>query len=150
MNANRQPLDDVLDLQVFEAQTSKPVVIKKNVKGKSAMVVKGLAPNRPHIIRVYPMRHRPVGTSTRTPAGSDDEPATVDLFCPVHPDRVSEVIYPAFKALPKTLRDVLDASTLEVDPEEAAVAAPAKKRLATRPTPARVVTKRLRLKFIFN
>src|SRR5688500_18213106 len=99
MNASRQPLDDVLDVQIFEAQTSKPVVIKKNVKGKSAMLVKGLAPNRAHIIRAYPMRHRPVGTSTRTPAGGDDEPSIVDLFCPVHPERVSEVIYPAFKAL---------------------------------------------------
>lgn len=125
MNANREPLDDVLDVQIFEAQTSKPVLIKKNVKGKAAMLVKGLAPNRAHIIRAYPMRHRPVATSMRTPAGGDDEPGTVDLFCPVHPDRVSEVIYPAFKALPKTLRDVLDASTLELDPDETPVAADA-------------------------
>lgn len=117
MNANREPLDDVLDLQIFEAQTSKPVVIKKNVKGKNPMVVSGLAPNRAHIIRVYPMRHRPVGTSMRTPAG-DDEPGVVDLFCPVHPDRVTEVVYPKFSELPKTLRDVLDASKLEVDPDE--------------------------------
>ena len=52
MNANREPLDDVLDVQIFEVQTSKPVLIKKNVKGKNAMVVKGLAPNRAHIVRI--------------------------------------------------------------------------------------------------
>lgn len=116
MNANREPLDDVLDLQIFEVQTSKPVLIKKNVKGKNPMVVRGLAPNRAHIVRAFPMRHRPVGLSVRTPAG--EEPQTLDLFCPIHPDRVADVIYPRFKSLPKSLRDVLDASTLELDPDD--------------------------------
>jgi hypothetical protein len=64
-------------------------------------------------VQVFPMRHRPVGVVERALHGS--APVNVHVFCPVHPQRVLHVAFPAYDDLGAELRAVLDRSTLEQD-----------------------------------
>jgi hypothetical protein len=112
-DALRRPLIDIFDLDVMEHQTNRTVVRKKEIKA-SSITVTGLRENTIYAVRVFPLRHRPVAQFVRT--GGGDDPVTVTLYCPVHPDR-AEATFPAFDDLPEELRVVLDRSTLAHDPD---------------------------------
>ena len=46
-------------------------------------------------------------------AGSDAEPPIVQLYAPLHPERVRAATFPAYDAIHADLRRVLDRSTLD-------------------------------------
>ena len=121
-NANREPLDDVVDVDVTAVQTDTTVTRIKDLSGKKKVRVNNLNPGQPYRVRVFPMRHRPVGQFALAPGG--EAPENVVLFCPVQPERVQQPVFPAYTALDGVLRTILERSTLEHEPG-AVIAPPA-------------------------
>jgi hypothetical protein len=110
-DVERNQLDDVIDVRVFELPGEKTVAHKFGLEGKKTVKVTRLAPGRDYGIQVFPLRHRPVAVVQRAPDTAT--PANVHVFCPVHPLRVTRPRFPEFSALPADLTVVLDRSTLE-------------------------------------
>jgi hypothetical protein len=106
-DADRMPLDDIVDVDIVEAPTLTLRATRRNVAGASPLSFANLQSATVYRIEVFPLRHRPVGSLCVTSA------KPVDLFTPLHPDRVIEVRFRTFAALEKPLRDVLDRSLLE-------------------------------------
>ena len=59
-NAMRQPLDDQMDVSVVSARTDTTVAMASNVSGQAAVRFERLTEGQPYVIKVFPMRHRPV------------------------------------------------------------------------------------------
>jgi len=110
-NASRDPLDDRIDVQVVSTRTDTTVASVTDVPGKRSLRIDGLTERQPYLVKVFPMRHRPVAHFAF--AGTDAEPTTVQLYTPIHPDRVRSVTFPDYDALSPELRRVLEASTVE-------------------------------------
>jgi hypothetical protein len=110
LDAWRRPLDDVVDLEVADARTRRVVAARRGVSGRPRLRIPNLSAAQVYQVRVFPLRHRPVGQFVPGP-GSKDVP--VELFCPVHPQRVREVRFPTYGQLDPALRAVLEQSTLE-------------------------------------
>jgi hypothetical protein len=108
-DAARLPLNDIVDVNVVEASSQTLRAQRRNVAGKTPLTVSGLQPATLYRVDVFPLRHRPVGSLCFTGA------TPLDLFTPLHPDRVTDVKFPPFAKLDKALRDVLDQSLLESD-----------------------------------
>src|SRR6478609_3891791 len=124
-DAARQPLADTVDVIVTAVKTNDEVARQRDLDGRKKLRVNGLAANAPYLVRAFPMRHRPVAQFVIAPAGEKAE--EIALFCPVDPQRVSDVTFPAYAGLDAALRGVLERSTLERDealPPAAAVVAP--------------------------
>jgi hypothetical protein len=109
-NAKRQPLDDKMDVHVVSAQTDSTVGVARGVSGRAAVKFEKLDEGRPYLVKVFPMRHRPVAQFVVIRPG---ESPTVQLFAPVDPERVSDVRFPEYDAIPSQLRQVLDSSVCE-------------------------------------
>jgi hypothetical protein len=107
-DANRDPLDDIVDIEVRDAISGDLRKISRKVKGTSPVLVKDLDLSRTYRVSVFPLRHRPVGTLTGAGTGS-----TVELCAPVDPRRVTSVRFPAFKNLDPSLKAVLERSVPE-------------------------------------
>lgn len=112
LNAQRQPLDDQVDVDVVAVRTNATAWQKRGTSGKTKIQVTGLTAGAPYSIRVFPVRHRPVGQFALA-SQNDQRPTVVELYCPVHPLRVVEPMYPAYGTLDQPLRTVLERSTLE-------------------------------------
>ncbi len=106
-DADRVPLDDIVDVDVVEASSLTLRAKRRNVSGKSPLSFGNLQSATVYRVEVFPMRHRPVGSLCVTSV------KPLDLFTPLHPDRVTDVRFPTFAKLDKPLRDVLDQSLLE-------------------------------------
>ena len=107
-NAKRERLDDSVDLQVVSIRYEHGGRLKTRA-GNPARHVR--APWRAGLsVKAFPARHRPVGQMVLMPF---DGPATAELFCPLDPEHVRDVRFPAYAELPIELRRVLDRSTLE-------------------------------------
>lgn len=109
-DADRGRLKDIVDVDVTDMSTMASVSRRQGVSGATAVKVSGLTPGRLYRVQVFPLRHRPVGVFERATNVRDLE---VDVFCPVHPDRVTEVVFPKYANLPAALRSVLQVSRLE-------------------------------------
>jgi hypothetical protein len=110
-NASRRPLDDRIDIEVASTQTDVTMATVRDVSGRSPVKITGLHELRPYVVRIFPERHRPV--SQITFAGTDDRPKEVDIYAPLHPERVRSVTFPAYADLPAELTRVLERSAVE-------------------------------------
>jgi hypothetical protein len=110
-DANRNPLNDVVDIEVRDAISGDLRKSSRKVKGTSTVLVKDLDLSRTYRVSAFPLRHRPVGALTGAGTGS-----TVELFAPVDPRRVTGVRFPAFKNLDPALKAVLERSVPEPEP----------------------------------
>jgi hypothetical protein len=110
-NAMRQPLDDQMDVSVVSARTDTTVAMASNVAGQAAVRFERLTETQPYVIKVFPMRHRPVAQFAF--AGPDDKPAVVQLYCPLHPERVRAATFPDFQNIAPELQRVLSCSQVE-------------------------------------
>ena len=99
-NAARAPLDDVADVIVSSPASGAVVRRKKDHPAARTLKVAGLTPLEPYLLRVYPVRHRPVGQFVRAPAEGSQ---AVVVFCPVDPERVTSVTFPAYGTLAPAL-----------------------------------------------
>src|SRR5688500_15261063 len=109
-NAKRQPLDDRMDVVVVAARTDATVGRVLDVPGRVAVKFENLADGQPYIVRVFPVRHRAVAQFA-LPVG--DKPLAVNLYCPIHPDRVTAVHFPAYTDADAALTQVMNRSTVE-------------------------------------
>lgn len=110
-NALRQPLDDQMDVSVVSARTDSTVAVASNVAGHTPVRFERLAEGQPYIIKVFPMRHRPVAQFAFP--GPEDNPALVHLYCPLHPERVRAARFPEYDKVAPELKRVLERSRVE-------------------------------------
>lgn len=110
-NARREPLDDRIDIQVVSTRSDTTVAAVSDVPGSKAVKVTGLVERQPYLVKVFPTRHRPVAQFVF--AGTDKRPSEVQLHAPLHPERVTAASFPAYAALPRELKQVLERSTVE-------------------------------------
>lgn len=110
-NASRQPLDDHIDIQVVSARSDATVATARDITGHTPVKFERLVEGQPYIVKVFPLRHRPVAQFAM--AGPDSDPTPVQLHCPLHPERVRSVTFPAYEALDPELVRVLECSTVE-------------------------------------
>ena len=109
-NALRQPLPDRMDIKVTSARTDALVRVASNLPGSADVVIDGLLDHQPYIVKVFPVRHRPVSAFGIPAPGA---PVVVQLYAPLDPERVEKVTFPPYADVPVALRTVLDASTVE-------------------------------------
>jgi hypothetical protein len=110
-NAMRQPLDDQIDVFLVSARTDTTVRVAYGVAGHASVRFEGLEERHPYIVKVFPMRHRPVGQFAM--AGPDADPAVVQVYTPLHPERVRAATFPVHADLHPDLQRVLAASEVE-------------------------------------
>jgi hypothetical protein len=110
-NAKRHALDDHMDIQVVSTRTDATAAAASAIPGHTPVKFAGLVEGQPYIVKVFPMRHRPVAQFAI--AGPDDSPTVVQLHCPIHPERVRTVTFPEYDAVHPELRRVLECSTVE-------------------------------------
>lgn len=108
-DARRAPLPDRADVEVIRAQFGDVIAIKRNVRGSQPLAFQ-VEPSEVYLIRAFSSRHRPVGQFVMAQATGRTD---IALACPIHPDRVTSVKFPAYTTLPETLREVLERSRLE-------------------------------------
>jgi len=112
-NSAREPLDDVVDVIVSSPASGDVVRQKKDHPAGRTLKITGLTPLEPYLLRVYPVRHRPVGQFVRAPA---DASVAIEVFCPVDPERVTSVTFPDYGRLPPAVQAILQASAVETQP----------------------------------
>jgi hypothetical protein len=110
-NANRDPLNDRMDVHLVNASTDATAKIASNVPGQATVRFDGLIERQAYLVKVFPVRHRPVAEFVI--AGSDAQPTVVKLYAPLHPEHVRSARFPKYSALDVALRDVLDRSTID-------------------------------------
>ena len=110
-NASRQPLDDRIDIHVVSTRTDTTVAAARDVQANRPVKIDGLVEGQPYLVKVFPARHRPVAQFAI--AGTDTRPKPVQLYSPLHPERVRSADFPAYDALPPDLQRVLESSTVE-------------------------------------
>lgn len=108
-NAEREPIDDQVEVRVFSNAMGTMVGVARNVSGRRTVRFDDLAPGRSYRVQVFADRHRPVSHFVMLPLS---KPHTVEICCPLHPDRVVASI-PDYDGLPAALVDVLRESALE-------------------------------------
>lgn len=110
-DALRQPLDDRMDVQIVSVRTDGTVARAPDVDGRAAVRFEGLLERQPYIVKVFPMRHRPVAQFAF--AGDPDDPPIVQLHAPLHPERVRAATFPPWEQLDPDLARVLAVSHVE-------------------------------------
>lgn len=108
-NAEREPIDDQVEIRVFSNATGTMVGVARNVSGRRTVRFDDLAPGQSYRVQVFADRRRPVSHLVMLPVS---KPLTLEICCPLHPDRVV-VSIPNFEGLPAALGDVLRRSVLE-------------------------------------
>ena len=121
-NAYRQKVSDQMDIHVVSTRTDSTVARLSRVSGARDIKIKGLRAGEPHLVKVFPTRHRAVGYVAMPLDGED---RVVEVFVPLDPERVNAVTFPEYDAVPAALREVLERSSIEGAPGggEAAYAA---------------------------
>jgi hypothetical protein len=109
-NALRQPLNDQMDVKVVSVRTDATVAQVAGVPGTQDVCVQGLVAGQPHVVKVFPTRHRPVAAFAIPQEGRD---VVAQLYAPLDPERVTSVRFPPYAALPADLSRVLDCSAVE-------------------------------------
>ncbi len=110
-NARRLALDDQVDVHVGSTRTDATVAVAREVPGGTPVRIEGLVEGQPYVVKVFPVRHRPVAQFAI--AGPDSDPPVVQLFAPLHPERVRAVRFPPYDSVHAELQRVLAASTVE-------------------------------------
>jgi hypothetical protein len=110
-DASRRPLDDIVDVALL-LRDGRVFGERRGHKGTAAFLMTGLDLLTTYVIRVYPLRHRPVQQFVSL-AGR--EKGTVELFCPIHPDRAKPA-FPAYEAIHPKARAILEQSEVESYP----------------------------------
>jgi hypothetical protein len=118
-NAKRERLNDSVDVQIVSMRAN-TLAARKRLSPKISQLTADLLNGQVYIVKAFPSRHRPVGQIVMMPVNGD---ATADLFCPIDPDRVSDVTFPQYEGLPGELVRVLESSTLEGSADESRGAA---------------------------
>jgi hypothetical protein len=113
LDARRTPLDDQVDVEITRLRTNEQVVRIRNHDGRKKLAVRDLLPGDTYVVRAFPMRHRPV--SQFAVIASGNKATDMELYTPLHPQRVAEVEFPEYMSLDPALRAVLEKSTLERD-----------------------------------
>lgn len=113
-DAARQPLDDLLDVDVRGVQTNALVHQSRGVAGTKTIKITKIVPGQAYKVRVRPRRYRAVQQFAAVPTG--DDAATVTTYCPVDPDAVAKPDFPVYADLPAPLQAVLERSTLQAEP----------------------------------
>jgi hypothetical protein len=113
LNARRAPLDDQVDVDVTKHRTNERVARIQSHDGRKKLTIRNIPPGETYIIRAFPMRHMPVGRFATVAHGA--KATEVELYAPLHPQRVAEVEFPQYPRLDAALRAVLERSTLERD-----------------------------------
>ncbi len=108
-NAEHEPIDDRVEVRVFSNATGAMVGVARDVPGRRAVRFDNLAPGQSYRVQVFADRRRPVSHFVMLPLS---KPLTVEICCPLHPDRVVASI-PDYDGLPAPLVDVLRRSVLE-------------------------------------
>jgi hypothetical protein len=130
-NAQRQPLQDLVDIVVTDQVTRQVAATKRAVDAKKTIRVTGLQDGRAYLLQVFPLQHRAVGRFLRLPHSGSAEPA--EFFCPVHPSRVIRVVFPEYAGLAAPLRRVLELGGVEEPKDVAGQALYEKLRSAPEP-----------------
>lgn len=110
-NALRQPLDDQMDVSVVSVRTDSTMAVASNVAGQAPVRFEKLAEGQPYIVKVFPMRHRPVAQFAF--AGPEENPRQVQIYCPLHPERVRAATFPEYGTVATELKRVLECSRVE-------------------------------------
>jgi hypothetical protein len=110
-NANRLPLDDRVDVHVVSTSTNATVSVARDVPGTSPVKFERLIERQTYQVKVFPVRHRPIAQFVT--AGSDETPAVVQMYAPLHPDHVRVATFPEYGEVHADLRRVLDASRID-------------------------------------
>jgi hypothetical protein len=113
VDASRAPLDDMADVIVSSPQSNVTVSVTKNIKASATLRLVGLKATEPYLVRVYPVRHRPVGQFHRAPASGS---TLITLACPIDPERVVSVTFPKYSALSTQAKAILRRSRLDHSP----------------------------------
>jgi hypothetical protein len=121
-DAGRVLLADQVDVDVTRLRNNQQAVRVRNHDARRKLVVRNLDAGETYVVRAFPVRYRPVGQFAMTSRGS--KATEVELFCPVHPQRVEHVEFPEYRRLAPALRGVLERSTLERDAGQPPGAAP--------------------------
>jgi hypothetical protein len=108
-NAERQQLDDLVDLNVIDTRTNTTRAQFRRERGRKVFAIEDLRPTDTYLVQAFPLAHRPVQQFSVV---KEDVPTNVHLFCPIHPDRARPT-FPLYAELDQALRDTLDRSTLE-------------------------------------
>jgi hypothetical protein len=110
-NANRLPLDDRVDVHVVSTSTSATVSVVRDVSGNAPLKFERLTERQTYLVKVFPRRHRPIAQFVT--AGSDEQPVTLQMYAPLHPDHVRAATFPEYSAVHEDLRRVLESSSVE-------------------------------------
>lgn len=110
-DASRRPLDDLIDIHVVDTRTDRTVGTVQDAPGDTPVKFTGLGQTHPFLVKVFPMRHRPVAQFAF--AGPDEDPRVVQLHSPLHPERVRAARFPPYAEVHAELRRVLEGSTVE-------------------------------------
>jgi hypothetical protein len=110
-NANRRPLDDRVDVHLVSTSTNATVSVARDVPGTAPVKFERLIERQAYMVKVFPLRHRPIAQFVT--AGSDDEPATVQMYAPLHPEHVRAATFPDYAAVHKDLKRVLESSSID-------------------------------------
>lgn len=110
-NANRKPLDDRADVHVVSTTNDATVAVARNVPGTSPVRFDGLIERQMYLVKVFPVRHRPVAQFVM--AGSDAQPTLARLFAPLHPEHVRAATFPEYATVHEDLRRVLEQSAID-------------------------------------
>ena len=84
--ADRQPIADRFDLDVSVWQSRQTVARVRDQIG--TVEVTGVSPTQTYRIEAFPLRHRPVAAHV---IGG----RSVELYCPIHPGRVTDIVWPS-------------------------------------------------------
>jgi len=109
-NALRQPLPDQMDLRIQTSRSNALVSSVSNVDGSKDIRIEGLTDHEPHIVKVFPRRHRPVAAFGIPLPGRE---VVVQMYAPLDPEHVTSPRFPPYEQLSDALRNVLDCSTVE-------------------------------------
>lgn len=110
-NAARKPLEDRADVHVVSTMNDATVAVARNVPGSSPVRFDGLIERQMYLVKVFPVRHRPVAQFVM--AGSDAQPTLARLFAPLHPEHVRAATFPEYATIHDDLRRVLERSALD-------------------------------------
>ena len=110
-NANRLPLDDRVDVHVVSTTTNATVSVARDIPGNAPVKFERLIERQTYLVKVFPRRHRPIAQFVT--AGSDEQPTTLQMYAPLHPDHVRAATFPEYSAVHEDLRRVLDSSRID-------------------------------------
>jgi hypothetical protein len=95
----------------MSSQRAATVSVARDVPGRAPVKFERLIEGQTYLVKVFPLRHRPIAQFAT--AGSDDKPAPVQMYAPLHPDHVRAATFPGYGDVHEDLKRVLEASRIE-------------------------------------